>query len=131
MAESTPLKVDRKGRIRRNGKVYTANNITEGEIVLSKNIDNPLANQDTADWLLSILGKRYKYNADERGNPAREIGDTVTIYDAYGENRDAVVIREQFKFNGKLTADTVAQEGYKWHGQHRSRTGRQTPGRKA
>lgn len=91
--------------------VYTANNVAEGEIVLSKNIDNPLANQDTADWLLSILGKRYKYNADERGNPAREIGDTVTIYDAYGENRDAVVIREQLEFNGKLTADTVAQGG--------------------
>lgn len=91
--------------------VYTANNVIPGEIVLSKNINNPLATQATADWLLLTLGKRYNYEASERGNPAREFGDTITIYDAYGENRDAIVIREQYAFNGKLGVSTVARGG--------------------
>lgn len=91
--------------------VYSANNVAADEIILAKNINNPLANQETANWLLSVYGNRSKYEAAERGNPAREFGDTVMIYDAYGENRNAVVIKEQYDFNGKLGASTVAQGG--------------------
>lgn len=61
---------------------------------------------ETADWLLNMLKHRLTYKITERGNPAREIGDTVTVYDAYGGKRNAVVTNQSFNFDGGLSCDT-------------------------
>lgn len=61
---------------------------------------------ETADWLLNMLKHRLTYKITERGNPAREIGDTVTVYDAYGGKRNAVVTKQSFNFDGGLSCDT-------------------------
>jgi hypothetical protein len=71
---------------------------------------NPVAvdGQAAADWLLSIVQRRLTYTLGERGNPSREIGDTVVICDAYGENRPALITKEAYVFDGGLSCDTQA-----------------------
>mgnify|MGYP000944885622 CR=1 FL=1 len=95
--------------------LYTANNIAAGESVQTLSVDNPLvaaANGSTvAGWLLTMANKRLIYELAERGNPARELGDTVKIYDAYGENRNAIITKEDFTFDGTLKASTKAWGG--------------------
>lgn len=77
---------------------------------LLKRIENPLVKSsfsaDFGQWILGVLKKRVTYNAEERGNPAREVGDTIKIYDAYNENRNAIVTKEEYNFNGVLKAIT-------------------------
>jgi len=60
----------------------------------------------TAEWLLAMLKRRTSYSVTERGNPAREIGDSVIIYDAYGGTRKAIVTKQSFNFDGGLSCDT-------------------------
>lgn len=89
--------------------IYVSTNKEAGEADKVKSIENPLVtNSSVADWLLAVLQKRVNYKLQERGNPAREIGDTIKIYDAYNENRNAIVIREEYRFDGILKADSVA-----------------------
>lgn len=93
--------------------IYTATNKEPGEVDKVKSIDNPLVtSSDVAEWILAVLQKRIIYSLTERGNPAREIGDTVKIYDAYGENRNALITREECSFNGTLRANSAAWEGF-------------------
>lgn len=89
---------------------YTATNKEIGESDKVKTYNNPLAydGQSVANWLLSMAQKRIKYQLQERGNPAREIGDTVKIYDAYNENRNAIMTKEEFIYDGTLRANTEA-----------------------
>jgi hypothetical protein len=95
--------------------LYTANNIAVGESVQTLSVENPLvaaANGPTvAGWLLTMANKRLRYDLQERGNPARELGDTVKIYDAYGENRNAIITKGDFTFDGTLKASTKAWGG--------------------
>lgn len=88
--------------------IYTAADVGEGETAQVWSVDNPLGNQATADWLLQVAQMRTKYTLAERGNPAREIADTATIYDAYGGHADAVIIKEAFSYNGGLFCETEA-----------------------
>lgn len=60
----------------------------------------------TAAWLLEMLKRRLNYKITERGNPAREIGDTVEVYDAYGGKRNAIITTQSFSFDGGLSCDT-------------------------
>ena len=53
-----------------------------------------------------MLKRRISYSVTERGNPAREIGDSVIVYDAYGGTRKAVVTKQSFNFDGGLSCDT-------------------------
>jgi hypothetical protein len=93
--------------------IYTASNKEVGETDKVKTVNNPLAynGQAVANWLLAMAQMRIKYELQERGNPAREITDTVKIYDAYNENRNAVITKEEFNFDGTLRANTVARGG--------------------
>lgn len=93
--------------------IYTATNKTSDENDRIKTVNCPLANDGNAvaNWLLNIVQKRIKYELQERGNPAREIFDTVKIYDAFNENRNALVTREEFLFDGILKANTKAIGG--------------------
>lgn len=78
-----------------------------------KNVQNPCVypynGQTVADWLLAQCNRRIRYTKENRCNPAVEIADTLKIYDAYGENRDAVVNEISITFSGDgLTAVTKA-----------------------
>lgn len=83
---------------------YTATNKQPWESELVKSVSNPLANgQEIADWLLYMYGLRRKYDVTERGNPARELVDTIVVYDVYGENKKSLVTKEAFTFDGALS----------------------------
>lgn len=94
--------------------LFSAQNL-EGNPESIITVDNPLIRadfaQDFAEWMLSTIQKRVSYSLSERANPAREIGDTIKIYDAYNENRDAIVIKEEYNFDGTLKGSTEAWEG--------------------
>lgn len=64
--------------------------------------------QAVADWLLTVAGMRKKYNVKNRCDPAVEIGDTLTISDAYNNHENAVVTGLDIKFSGALSAVTEA-----------------------
>lgn len=119
---SVPARISDLGRINRvelivkddyaqTESVYTATNKLPGENERVKSFENPLAydGQSVADWLLSIEQMRIKYELQERGNPAREITDTVKIYDAYNENRNAIITKEEYMYDGTLSANTEAR----------------------
>ena len=87
--------------------IYTANNKEVGETDRVKKIDNPLANgDDVAEWLLMVYAERIAFETQERGNPAVELSDTIRLYDAYGENRNAIITRQEYKFDGGLKGTT-------------------------
>ena len=88
--------------------IYTASELEPGETPQVLSVKNPLGNQATADWLLLMAQKRLIYELKERGNPARELTDTVKVYDKYGENLNAVIIKEEYSFDGTLSARSNA-----------------------
>lgn len=94
--------------------IYRAQNLN-GNSEAIKQVENPLIRKENAqafaDWCLSVAQKRLTYKLQERGNPAREIGDTVKIHDAYNENRNAIITKEEFTFDGTLRANTEARGG--------------------
>ena len=88
---------------------YTATNIQPDEEPKTLEIDNPLASgNDAAEWLLSMVSMRYAYSVKDRGNPAREIGDSIQINDAYSENATAVLVAQKLEFDGGLESDIRA-----------------------
>lgn len=87
------------------------NEYTDTEVIYAagsgkrvKNIDNPCVapanGQAVADWLLAQYNRRVRYDKPNRCNPAVEVGDTLTVYDAYGENRNAAVTEIAVSFDG-------------------------------
>lgn len=87
--------------------VYTA-----GEGRREKSVDNPCVTAQNgaavARWLLEQANRRVYYEKENRGNPAIEVADTLQIFDAYGENRNAVVTGVEFAFDGGMKALTKA-----------------------
>ena len=88
--------------------IYTASDIVSGETPQVKTIENPLAfdGNAIAAWLLSMLQSRIYYTLRERGNPAREVGDTVKAYDRYNENRNTVIVRQDYNYDRILSAES-------------------------
>ena len=73
-------------------------------------MDNPCVvdGQGVANWLLSINKQRLVYSPKNRGNPAVDIGDTLTIYNAYSEAGRAVLYSQELIYDGGLQANTKA-----------------------
>ena len=87
-----------------------------GETEQAVEIENPLVCSDAlarqvGERRLALEQRRLVYPIRERGNPAREVGDTVRVSDAYGEDRKAIILKEEFSFDGGLSADTKAWGG--------------------
>lgn len=77
--------------------VYTAQSIGADEVAETLEISNPLVVDDSvAVWLLGLQDYFIGFDADERGNPAREVGDCVNITDIYGGQRNCIVTEERF-----------------------------------
>lgn len=64
--------------------------------------------QAVADWLRLCYRRRRKFSASNQGNPALDIGDTLTIRDAYGQALSAVMTGANLTYNGILSAVTKA-----------------------
>lgn len=94
--------------------LYTASNKETSETYKIKSFNNPLAydGQAVADWLLAMQLKRLVYDLHERGNPAREINDTIQIFDVFNVNRNAILTKQEFYFDGALEASSVAIGGF-------------------
>lgn len=94
--------------------VYRAE-LLDGNPESIKRVENPLITSTIApafaSWVLASEQKRVNYALQERGNPAREIADTVKIYDAYGENRNAIITKQEYLFDGTLKANSEAWGG--------------------
>ena len=86
---------------------------TAGSGTNVKSYSNPCAvnGQTVADWLLAANQRRLIYTPKNRGNPAVEIGDTISIYNAYDEPGNAVVTKQTLTYNGGLSANTEAIGG--------------------
>ena len=88
-------------------KVFKAQNIAIDEEERKISISNPcVISNEVAEWVLSLCRYRITYNITERGNPARELIDTVNIADIYGENRNGITLRQSVK-GGKGLSGTL------------------------
>jgi hypothetical protein len=94
----------------KNEYTGTETQYASGTGTKEKNYSNPCVaaanGQAVANWLLAQDNKRVRYDKPNRGNPAIEVGDTLKIYDEYGENRNAVVTSQEFTFDGGFSART-------------------------
>lgn len=101
--------------LNREETVWTAQQLDIGEGEQLQTVENPLvapgAEQALADWLLARRREIYLYTVSERGNPAREIGDSVRIFDAYGEHRTALASKIELDFDGTLSGAMEAVGG--------------------
>jgi hypothetical protein len=94
--------------------IYRAEDIPEGEEEQIYTLNNPLIGGTTAEewaqWVLECVQRRLLYPVFERGNPGMEILDVVLIEDPYGENRAAVIEKQEFFFDaGVLNAYTTGR----------------------
>lgn len=67
--------------------------------------------QAVADWLLRTANMMRRYRVRNRCDPAVEIGDTLRIADAYGNDGNAVVTGLNIAFGRSLSATTEAIGG--------------------
>lgn len=104
--EKVTLRVRNEFTTNLNGEFTTTETqYTAGSGTKEKSFENPCVaavnGQAVANWLLAQCNRRVNYDKPNRGNPAVEIGDTLKIYDAYGENRNAVVTTQEFSYGDK------------------------------
>ena len=92
-------------------ETYTKSAAAEDEIILTKEISNPLVNDMTAwcDWALPWVQRRTSFDIQYRGNPAIEMGDTVQVYDAFGVNGSALVESHELTFDGGMDGSMKAR----------------------
>lgn len=78
--------------------VYSATDRTGTEPVRALNVVNPLVydGQAVARWILQMAKMRMLYECAERGNPLRNLQDTITVYDAFGGLNDCIVISQEY-----------------------------------
>lgn len=93
--------------------VYTAANLaTDDELMQLKTVTNHMVHtsrgQVVANWILRLCQGRITYSTEERGNPATKLTDTVKIYDYFGVNRSAVVVSQEYKYDGGLSEESRA-----------------------
>jgi hypothetical protein len=62
-----------------------------------------------ANWILAQKNYRAIYKSKWRGNPAHELNDTITIEDGYGQNKNAIITKNDITYQGYLSANTEAR----------------------
>ena len=67
--------------------------------------------QAVANWLLDQFSRRVYFEAETRGNPAIELGDTIRILTSDGTIHLAVVYHQVFEYDGGLRATIEAVVG--------------------
>lgn len=69
-------------------------------------VTQTLAN-NVAKWLLNNT-KLFKFEIDSRGNPLRELNDTIAITDAFGTVRNAILVKHVIKYDGGISEELEA-----------------------
>ena len=95
-----------------NGEIQGfSQEIELNEVVQTIKKTNIFVTQDLADnaaeWLLNNT-KLFKYEIDARGNPLRELNDTINITDAFGTARNAILTKHEIKYDGGITEEIEA-----------------------
>ena len=95
---------------RNDETVYTASKVFGDEAQQTISVNNPcVANgQAVADWILQMCGYRVSYTTNDRGNPQRELLDTIRIFDAYGNTPRAITVAEEYELSEGLSGQTKA-----------------------
>lgn len=88
-------------------------NVKEG---IGYQINNPLINTeaqalDVSKWMFQYYNMIADYQANWRGNPALECGEIILIEDRFGNRKKARITKNDFNFEGYLTATTTAKGG--------------------
>jgi hypothetical protein len=97
-----------------NGRetIYTASDVKVDEAVRTVRMENPLViaanGQAVAEWLLDLKMRRFNYVINERGNPAQDLLDILTVYDPYGGINDVMITKQSFTFDGGLKNEVNA-----------------------
>lgn len=87
--------------------VYTASDRREGEPVQTVEYENVAAADGAlAEWLLRFHKRRLSYAITERGDPAGEPADIRLVSDSYGGQRNVLITRQKFTFDGGLCCET-------------------------
>ena len=87
--------------------VYTASDRKEGEPIQTAEYENAAATDDAlARWLLRFHKRRLSYIVTERGDPAKELADVVSVSDSYGGRQDVLITRLKFNYDGGLSCET-------------------------
>lgn len=90
---------------------YVADNRRSGQPLQVLETAVPLAmGQDVAEWILMCAQNRNTYNVPAQSNPARDIGDCISIANVYGYSDNAVVIKQETTYDGSLI-DTLSAFG--------------------
>ncbi len=76
-------------------------------------INNPLINSNdiaerVAEWMHNLQQLRTQWSFAERGDPRLQIGDKITL--DYRGTRKGVIIKQEFNFDGALSAHTTILE---------------------
>lgn len=83
----------------------------EQEIKMSPDLINTAAlAQAYADFMLEE-NRKYKYDFTGRGNPELNLGDTITVFDKYGNSHEAIVMKHNLSYDGGLTETIHALGG--------------------
>lgn len=89
---------------------YIADDRQPGEPLQVLEVANPLATQDTANWILQCKKHRNQYNVPVQANPARDIGDCISIANVYGYSDNAVITKQETAYTGAII-DTITAFG--------------------
>lgn len=96
----------------KNGATITINDLLYdygGDYKIEAN--NCLVHPDNAitylAWLVNV-SQVFKYTVENRGNPKRDIADTIKIYDYFGENGNAVITKSKLVYDGGLSEEIEA-----------------------
>lgn len=87
---------------------FKLSNGPKGEVY---KVDNPLINDVTtahtvAEWILATLNKRAIHEVDWRQNPALDLGDVLTVENAYGTDVPAKIFKQEIEFQGYISGRT-------------------------
>jgi hypothetical protein len=92
--------------------IYTASDVKVDEAIRIVRVENPLViaanGQAVAEWLLDLKMRRFNYVISERGNPALDLRDILTVYDPYGGINDVMITKQSFAFDGGLKNEVNA-----------------------
>jgi hypothetical protein len=86
--------------------------IEKGNVLKVENntlINTPEHATNVANWILAQKTYRAIYTANWRGNPAHELNDIVTIEDGYGQNKNAILTKNELTYQGYLQGKTEAR----------------------
>lgn len=95
--------------------IIDIHNYSAGDEIFTKEYkDNPFVTTTTiatnvGNYMLGILSNRLEYSIDWRQNPTFDINCKVEVEDGFNENKNMVIEKQTFKYNGYLHGTTLGK----------------------